>query len=212
MSVSTRREREKEQRREDILQAAREVFLRSGFQGTTMGEVAKEAELSKGTLYLYFKSKFELYVELSNRVCSNILTGFVQIAETSLNGRLMVGEMLTHWVEVSSHDLKTFRVAVGFVASEEKPDQSAALTCHNETISKIIEQLAGAVQRGQEDGSILRKVDSVTMACQLWSAMVGAMLFYSRNQVLMEGKTFIVDAENFMSNQIKLMCAGLGVK
>ncbi|MFX1452616.1 MAG: TetR/AcrR family transcriptional regulator, partial [Promethearchaeota archaeon] len=52
-----RREREKEQRREDIIDAAEKLFLTQGFENTTMKQIANEAEYSKGTLYNYYKSK-----------------------------------------------------------------------------------------------------------------------------------------------------------
>jgi len=47
--------------REKILQSARVVFGKKGFYATKMEDIAKEAQIGKGTLYLYFKSKEELY-------------------------------------------------------------------------------------------------------------------------------------------------------
>ena len=64
MGIALRREREKQQRRNDIIDAAKHVFFKRGLNATTMDQIAKRAELSKGTLYLYFKSKEELYVSL----------------------------------------------------------------------------------------------------------------------------------------------------
>jgi AcrR family transcriptional regulator len=48
-------------RREEILDAARSVFARKGFVNGIMDEIAKEAGLAKGTIYLYFRSKREIY-------------------------------------------------------------------------------------------------------------------------------------------------------
>ena len=64
MGTRERREREKQQRRDDILAAARSLFLRRGYERTTMPQIAKATELAPGTLYLYFPSKQALYVEL----------------------------------------------------------------------------------------------------------------------------------------------------
>ena len=52
MGIAERREREREQRRNTILDAAETVFFSKGINLATMDEVAEEAELSKGTLYL----------------------------------------------------------------------------------------------------------------------------------------------------------------
>ena len=57
MTTRARRKREKEERRQSILHAAREVFFEHGLHRATVGDVADRAEVSKGTVYLYFESK-----------------------------------------------------------------------------------------------------------------------------------------------------------
>src|SRR5215831_11882752 len=54
----------KQQRRAHIMQAALRCFARAGFYATTMDDVAVQAGVSKGTPYLYFSSKAELYCAL----------------------------------------------------------------------------------------------------------------------------------------------------
>ena len=68
MGIQERKEREKERRRQQIMVAAKRVFVEKGFAGATMEDIAREAELSAGTLYLYFKNKNELYASLTLRV------------------------------------------------------------------------------------------------------------------------------------------------
>jgi AcrR family transcriptional regulator len=68
MGIQERKEREKERRRQQIIIAAKRVFSDKGFNKATMEDIAKEAELSPGTLYLYFKNKEELYASLSLRI------------------------------------------------------------------------------------------------------------------------------------------------
>ena len=51
-----------ERKRNAILDAARTVFSRQGYAGAAVGDVASEAGVAKGTLYLYFKSKEDLYL------------------------------------------------------------------------------------------------------------------------------------------------------
>jgi len=64
MGTAERRRREAEHRRQSILAAARRVFWQQGYSGATMPQIAAEAELAPGTLYLYFPGKDALYVEL----------------------------------------------------------------------------------------------------------------------------------------------------
>jgi AcrR family transcriptional regulator len=61
MSIRDRREREKEQRRNDIINAAEKLFFAKGYDDVSMNDIANEVELSKATLYLYFNNKEELF-------------------------------------------------------------------------------------------------------------------------------------------------------
>jgi TetR/AcrR family transcriptional regulator len=64
VTTKARREREKRERRQSILQAAREAFFENGFHNATVDNVAERAEVSKGTVYLYFKSKEAILARL----------------------------------------------------------------------------------------------------------------------------------------------------
>ena len=67
MGIAERKERERLVRREQILEAAYQLFHETGFSAATMDQIAERAELAKGTLYLYFKSKEEVYYALLDR-------------------------------------------------------------------------------------------------------------------------------------------------
>ncbi|MEM9888536.1 MAG: TetR/AcrR family transcriptional regulator [Bacteroidota bacterium] len=60
MSVKQRREREKEELRALILKEATQMFLKEGYENTSMRKIAKKIEYSVGTIYLYYKNKDEL--------------------------------------------------------------------------------------------------------------------------------------------------------
>ena len=63
-AVKERREEEKRLRREAILAAAKRVYSRRGFAGATIEDIAAESRVSVGTIYLYYRSKEDLYVSL----------------------------------------------------------------------------------------------------------------------------------------------------
>jgi len=64
MGTAERKAREKRIRSEQILASAYQVFQEVGYASATMDQIAERAELAKGTLYLYFKSKEEVYFSL----------------------------------------------------------------------------------------------------------------------------------------------------
>ncbi len=67
MGVRERRSREEQARLSAILEAAESVFSQKGFHEARMDDIAEQAELAKGTLYYYFKSKDEIFVHLLER-------------------------------------------------------------------------------------------------------------------------------------------------
>lgn len=67
MSISDRKEREKEMRRMDIIDTAEKLFFEKGYENITMADISEEAELARSTLYLYFKNKKEIYLAISVR-------------------------------------------------------------------------------------------------------------------------------------------------
>jgi AcrR family transcriptional regulator len=64
MTQGQPRTKEKDQRTAEIAAAAKEIFLKKGYFGSTVEEIARGAGVSKGTVYLYFKNKDELYASL----------------------------------------------------------------------------------------------------------------------------------------------------
>src|SRR4030042_2050538 len=60
-------EEEKRERRDKILEAARCRFRRFGYSKTTMEEIAADAGISKGTIYIYFRNKEDIFIELIRR-------------------------------------------------------------------------------------------------------------------------------------------------
>src|SRR6516225_11126605 len=56
-------------KRRQIIEGARAVFLAQGFDAASMGEIARAARVSKGTLYVYFKDKDELFKAIAAKEC-----------------------------------------------------------------------------------------------------------------------------------------------
>ena len=66
MGRTERREREKKEMRDKILDAALKLFVEEGFKNVSIRKIAKGIEYSPGTIYLYFKNKDEIFFELHN--------------------------------------------------------------------------------------------------------------------------------------------------
>ncbi len=93
MGIAERREREKEQRRNMILDAAEKLFFSRGVENVTMDDVAEEAELSKGTLYLYFKNRDDIFHGIHLRGLEILKSKFEDAIKLGENGICKVREI-----------------------------------------------------------------------------------------------------------------------
>src|SRR5687768_17234721 len=73
MTVATRKQREKEEMRQLILEAARVIFLEKGYDQTSIRNIAEKIEYSPGTIYLYFKEKDEIFHALHEEGFSRLI-------------------------------------------------------------------------------------------------------------------------------------------
>lgn len=72
---------DRDSRQDQILEAAMKIFIERGYENTTVDEIAKEAGLSKGSVYWYFKSKLDILFELADRCVSEGQMHVVSSAE-----------------------------------------------------------------------------------------------------------------------------------
>lgn len=175
MTIADRRERERQQRRESILDAAERIFFAKGVAASTMDEIADAVELSKGTIYLYFKTKEDLYVGIVER-CMHRLIDMFREAERS--------------VDTGLEKVKAMgRALFDFYA--ESPCHFSALFYHHESIPMEIDfddprlkplfedtntmaMLSfEAIQAGIADGSIRPDIDPKKASFALYSMLLG---------------------------------------
>jgi AcrR family transcriptional regulator len=95
-AIRKRKMREKNLRIESILEAAKKVFFSKGYTKATMDEIALEAEISKPTIYQYFKSKDDLFFSLMLPVVEEIGERLAKIVQNLEEGRYNNGNKLIH--------------------------------------------------------------------------------------------------------------------
>lgn len=171
MGTHERKEREKELRRDEIVKAATKVFFEKGLQNATMDEIAEAAELSKGTLYLYYKSKEDLYLAVMN-VGSTILFDMFDrsVSKTSSTiERLVI--LSETYKEFFSQHRNYFRM-FHFLQNQQlhkqvSPEMREISRLHQQ---RVWDLAVGILRRGVEEGLLRRDIDPAEMAVVLWSA------------------------------------------
>ena len=79
----TRKEREREFKKQEILDAAIKIFAQKGFKATTLDEIAEKSEFGKGTLYNYFSSKEDIYKEIILMIIDHHKNSIIEVYKTT---------------------------------------------------------------------------------------------------------------------------------
>ncbi len=149
-------------RPDQIIQAALKVFGNKGFQSATMDEIAEEAGITKGTIYLYFPSKEELFVSMLRAQFQQALDLLPKIAfdpaedpETATKrvGKEFLDVLMTP--EVTN--------AIPLVIAEFNHLPALKDMYHAQLLPQANLQLAGLLSLGMELG-LLRKLEPVIAA------------------------------------------------
>jgi AcrR family transcriptional regulator len=197
VGIAERKEREKEQRKNDIVDAAERIFFKKGHEEATMDDVAEEAELSKGTLYLYFKNKEDLYLAIhlrGNRILYSIFESAVKNETLGIEKTRAIGKA---YVEFFNKYPDYFNAMLYFESREiDFEDQnSVAAECLVEgkaTLQLLIESII----TGIKDGSIRSNIDPIKTAINLWGQTTGILQIASLKEKMVLMKNFNISAQD----------------
>ncbi|HUU50376.1 MAG TPA: TetR/AcrR family transcriptional regulator [Nitrospinota bacterium] len=182
-------------KRREIFQAAEKIFAEKGFQNTTVDEIAKIANIGKGTVYIYFKNKLELFLSLIEErvenifsITSKVLTekrDFLKRLENLVNAQFAFYQENEDFFKIFSSERSRFFAEVKIELKKEiiKKYQS-----HIDLIAKFIQEGV--------DKNILKNLDSKMVSVSLAGLIHAFML-----QWIMIGETYnLVDNTSFVVN------------
>jgi len=188
MGTAERKEREKQQRRNDIVNAAEKVFFSKGFEISTMDDVAEEVELSKGTLYLYFKSKEELFYEIAKRGGELLDKYFKKAIRRKKNGLEKVRAIGEAFIKFfKEHNEYHEAMLYGHTKREDGMDDE----CKDCEKKKGSDVFVNTIIEGIKDGSIKKNIDPAITAFLLWGHTMGVLQLIASKGPMIEKKTGI---------------------
>lgn len=194
MGIQERKEREKERRRQQIIVAAKRVFSEKGFNKATMEDIAKEAELSPGTLYLYFKNKEELYASLSLRILQYLhirVTHVNKEAETDPIGKL--DALMVAMYDVYDFDPLIIINMFHLQSSETLKNLSDELLQEIKDLSKkSIGAIADIFKQGIDAGLFIDRHPNA-LADIFWSLFSGVVLWEASKKIVDDKKDYLKD-------------------
>jgi AcrR family transcriptional regulator len=192
MGIQERKEREKERRRQQIIVAAKRVFSEKGFNKATMEDIAKEAELSPGTLYLYFKNKEELYASLSLRILQYLHIRVTHVnEETTLSPEEKLKALMEAMYDVYDFDPLIIINMFHLQSSETLKNLSDTLL---EEIKDLSQKSIGAIAKIFEEGidkGLYIDRHPVALADIFWSMFSGVVLWEASKKIISEDKDYL---------------------
>src|SRR4051812_40837268 len=173
--MATKWQRRKDSRPGDIVAAALCVFAEKGFAGARIEEIARRAGVSKGTVYLYFDSKSDIFrAVVHDTVIPDIAEIEAMVLELDLPFADLLRTLLPRFAALVTE--RPIGAVAKMVIGESRNFPELARVWHDEVISRGLGLLSSLVERGRKRGEI-RTVDPRTAAFSIMGPMLMGLLW-----------------------------------
>ena len=173
--------KDRETRTREIIAAARKVFLKEGYSGTTIEQIASEAGVAKGTIYIYYEGKDDLFVSLMVPLIRSIGDGLIEIEKKLDQGEVtsceeIVRRLLDAHFRVFLTDPEEFSIFATFQAGFFSGISEERLEKLHEQGRRNFGAMRRILAKGQALGLIRGDLAVAVIADVLWSAYFGVVL------------------------------------
>ncbi|HXA48313.1 MAG TPA: TetR/AcrR family transcriptional regulator [Burkholderiaceae bacterium] len=173
--IKGRWERRKDARPQELLAAALDLFVERGYAATRLDDVASRAGVSKGTLYLYFTNKEDLFKAVIKENLVPVLGEAEQMIDQyqGHSTDLLKELIMTWWERIGDTQLSGITKLM-MAESGNFPD--VAQFYHDEVISRGNAMIERALERGMERGE-MRRLDAVEVTQVIVAPVLMLMLW-----------------------------------
>lgn len=162
-------------REHQILQAAREVFAKNGFDSARMDDIANASGLSKGTLYLYYKSKDDLIVGLLKTTFNDLLMQLRMLLAVDSSVEIRLQDYAQQISIYMQQDASSLNIAYNFYAvAARQPSIRLLLQTYFADYRLLLTQI---LEQGIERGEFIQ-FDTAQAATTLVALMEGLTLLW----------------------------------
>ncbi|OGR59361.1 MAG: transcriptional regulator [Desulfobacula sp. RIFOXYB2_FULL_45_6] len=191
MGIYERKQREKEKRKIEIINAARKVFSNKGFNSSTMEEIATEAELSPGTLYLYFKNKEELHTSLSIEILKYLADEIQKVVVEEISVEKKIDRFRDVFIKVYDYDPNILINLFHLQSGETLQNLSDEVLQQIKIYSSLAHgAIINVIKEGIEQGIFIDE-HPVALADVLWASYAGIVLWVDSKRLLNDQKDFV---------------------
>ena len=189
MGIADRRQREKEQRRTGIIDAAERLFFSRSFEDVSMDDIAREVELNKATIYLYFKNKETLFATIVLRGVQILKEKYTECMEKQVPGIVKVALMGQAYYQFSQEYPDYLRM-IHFYGSERFSRENPCTAGIGEGYGTCRMILRDAIQEGIDDGTIRADLDPFLTSMYLMISFMGILSMENKWKLVIEAEGF----------------------
>jgi AcrR family transcriptional regulator len=173
-NAQERKAQERQARRRRIQEAARTVFTERGYAGASIELIARAAQLSVGAIYLYFRSKEDLYVSLIEDTLVAFDAELAQVRErTDISNRLRESwGILVRWAEKDPEGPRILRLLAQPAIRPQLSDD--VVSAVSTGIGRVQDHIGACVADGIHAGHY-RAVNPRDIADLAWSVLLGSL-------------------------------------
>ncbi|MEK4520114.1 TetR/AcrR family transcriptional regulator [Psychrobacillus sp. FSL W7-1457] len=157
----SKREQQKHQRRQNIIQTAKSLFLEQGVQHVQMQDVATASGVGIATLFRYFPKKEYLIIAATNAITDEMATDIGQIIEQPITAYEKIEQILEYYMGIIKDP--QLRLAKYFDSfdlyekiAEESPEQYAEYLSARSNLARVLLTIS---EQGKLDGSLRSEID-----------------------------------------------------
>jgi AcrR family transcriptional regulator len=173
-NAQERKAQERQARRRRIQEAARTVFAEKGYAGASIELIARAAQLSVGAIYLYFRSKEDLYTSLVEDTLTVFDVEMARVREdVEVSARLQATwSILVKWAERDAEGPRILRLLAQPAIRPQLSDEVVAAVSAG--IGRIQDHIGACVADGIHAG-VYRQVNAREIADLAWSVLLGSL-------------------------------------
>jgi AcrR family transcriptional regulator len=181
--LKTRREKEKQARHDAILDAAELVFSEKGYERTSMDDIARTANLSRGLLYVYFTDKAAIQRGIVLRAGQSLRHRFEEARNTASKGLAQISAIGHAYYQFYREQPEYFSALTNAstAMTEADEEQAEAMQCSK---AETMVQMVDSIRLGLEDGTISRErvQDPIKTALYLRGSLHGVIMLCQSEQ------------------------------
>jgi TetR/AcrR family transcriptional regulator len=189
MGISDRRQREKEQRKTGIIDAAERLFFSRRYEDVSMDDIAREVELNKATIYLYFENKETLFATIVLRGIRILGEKYKECGEMQVPGIVKVALMGQAYYQFSLEYPDYLRL-IHFYGSERFSKENPYTAEMGKGYGTSRSILEDAIREGIDDGTIRADLDPFLTSMYLMISFMGILSLEDKWKLVIEAEGF----------------------